>query len=210
MLFLMEKVEHISKLIYHKYKFEEVTTLIMKLGNHLEIQQCFFEHIINILSDNKNFTIANRLIKFMSGLTNTLEGYKITRLEHSLQSATRALNDKANDEMVVATLLHDIGDELAPLNHSEYAAAVLKPYVSEKTYWIIEKHGEFQMYYYAHHLGGNRNQRDKYKGHKYYKDTVDFCENWDQKSFDPNFKSLPLKEFEPIVKKIFSRKPYSE
>ena len=152
---------------------------------------------------------ADRLIKFMSGLTNTLEGYQITRLEHSLQSATRALNDKANDEMVVATLLHDIGDELAPLNHSEYAAAVLKPYVSEKTYWIIEKHGEFQMYYYAHHLGGNRNQRDKYKGHKYYKETVNFCENWDQKSFDPNFKSLTLKDFEPHVKKIFSRKPYT-
>ena len=153
---------------------------------------------------------ADRLIKFMSGLTNTLEGYQITRLEHSLQSATRALNDKANEEMIVATLLHDVGDELAPLNHSEYAAAVLKPYVSEKTHWIIEKHGEFQMYYYVHHLGGNRNQRDKYKGHKYYKDTVDFCENWDQKSFDPNFKSFPLKEFEPMVKKIFSRKPYSQ
>jgi len=153
---------------------------------------------------------ADRLIKFMSGLTNTLEGYQITRLEHSLQSATRALNDKANEEMVVATLLHDVGDELAPLNHSEYAAAVLKPYVSEKTHWIIEKHGEFQMYYYVHHLGGNRNQRDKYKGHKYYKDTLNFCENWDQKSFDPNFKSLPLKEFEPMVKKIFSRKPYSQ
>ena len=152
---------------------------------------------------------ADRLIKFMSGLTNTLEGYQITRLEHSLQSATRALNDKANDEMVVATLLHDIGDELAPLNHSEYAAALLKPYVSEKTHWIIEKHGEFQMYYYAHHLGGNRNQRDKYKGHKYYKDTIDFCENWDQKSFDPNFKSLKLKDFEPYIKKIFSRTPYS-
>jgi len=153
---------------------------------------------------------ADRLIKFMSGLSNTLEGYQITRLEHSLQSATRALNDKASDEMVVATLLHDIGDELAPLNHSEYAAALLKPYVSEKTHWIIEKHGEFQMYYYAHHLGGNKNQRDKYKGHKYYKDTVDFCENWDQKSFDPNFKSLPLKNFESMVKKIFSRKSYSQ
>ena len=153
---------------------------------------------------------ADRLIKFMSGLSNTLEGYQITRLEHSLQSATRALNDKASDEIVVATLLHDIGDELAPLNHSEYAAALLKPYVSEKTHWIIEKHGEFQMYYYAHHLGGNRNQRDKYKGHKYYKDTVDFCENWDQKSFDPNFKSLSLKDFEPYVKKIFSRTPYSQ
>ena len=152
---------------------------------------------------------ADRLLKFMSSLSNTLEGYQITRLEHSLQTATRALNDKASDEMIVAALLHDIGDELAPLNHSEYAAAVLKPYVSEKTRWIVEKHGEFQMYYYAHHLGGNRNQREKYKGHKYYQDTINFCENWDQKSFDPNFKSLPLKEFEPLVKKIFSRKPYS-
>ncbi len=152
---------------------------------------------------------ADRIIKFMSGLNDTLEGYKITRLEHSLQTATRALNDKASDEMVVAALLHDIGDELAPLNHSEYAAAVLKPYVSEKTCWIVEKHGEFQMYYYAHHLGGNRNQREKYKGHKYYQDTLDFCEKWDQKSFDPNFKSLTLKSFEPLIKKIFSRKPYS-
>ena len=130
---------------------------------------------------------ADRLINFMSGLSNTLEGYQITRLEHSLQTATRALNDKADDEMVVAALLHDIGDELAPLNHSEYAAAVLKPYVSKKTHWIIEKHGEFQMYYYAHHLNGNRNQRDKYKGQRYYEDTVNFCSNWDQKIFGPNF-----------------------
>jgi len=152
---------------------------------------------------------ADRIIKFMSGLNDTLEGYKITRLEHSLQTATRALNDKASDEMVVAALLHDIGDELAPLNHSEYAAAVLKPYVSEKTHWIVEKHGEFQMYYYVHHLGGNRNQREKYKGHKYYQDTLNFCEKWDQKSFDPNFKSLTLKSFEPLIQKIFSRKPYS-
>ena len=152
---------------------------------------------------------ADRIIKFMSGLNDTLEGYKITRLEHSLQTATRALNDKASDEMVVAALLHDIGDELAPLNHSEYAAAVLKPYVSKKTHWIVEKHGIFQMYYYAHHLGGNKNERDKFKDHKYYQDTVNFCEKWDQKSFDPNYKSLTLKDFEPFVKKIFSRTPYS-
>ena len=151
---------------------------------------------------------ANRIIKFMSGLNTSLEGYKISRLEHSLQTATRAFNDKASEEMIVAALLHDIGDELAPLNHSEYAATILKPYVSEKTHWIVEKHGEFQMYYYAHHLGGNRNLRDKYKNHKYYNDTLEFCEKWDQTSFDPNFKSLKLKDFEPLIRKIFSRKPY--
>ena len=152
---------------------------------------------------------GERLLKFMSTLDDTLEGYRVTRLEHSLQTATRALNDKADDEMIVAALFHDIGDELAPLNHSEYAAAVLKPYVSEKTHWIIEKHGEFQMYYYAHHLGGNRNQRDKYKGHKYFLDTINFCEKWDQNSFDPNFKSLNIENFRPYVQKIFSRKPYT-
>jgi predicted HD phosphohydrolase len=152
---------------------------------------------------------ADRIIKFMSGLNSTLEGYRITRLEHSLQAATRALNDKASEEMIVAALLHDIGDELAPLNHSEYAASVLKPFISEKTHWIIEKHGEFQMYYYAHHVGGNRNQRDKYKDHKYYKDALNFCEKWDQASFDPNFTSLKLKDFEPLIRNIFSRKPHT-
>ena len=95
------------------------------------------------------------------------------------------------------------------MNQSEYAAAILKPYVSEKTHWIIEKHGEFQMYYYAHHLGGNRNQRDKYKGHRYFLDTINFCEKWDQSSFDPNFKSLNIENFRPYVQKIFSRKPYT-
>jgi len=151
---------------------------------------------------------AERILKFMSGLTDTLEGYKVSRLEHSLQSATRALKAGESEEMIVATLLHDIGDELAPMNHSEYAASVLKPYVSEKTHWIIEKHGEFQMYYYAHHLGGNKNKREEYKEHEYYQDTIDFCEKYDQSSFDPNYKSMSLKEFAPMVKKIFDRKPF--
>jgi len=183
----------------------------MKQAKFTQMKDGTKEDYLLLEKHEKKFieSTADRLIKFMNSLSNTLEGYQITRLEHSLQTATRALNDKADDEMVASALLHDIGDELAPLNHSEYAAAVLKPYVSEKTHWIIEKHGEFQMYYYAHHLGGNKNQRDKYKGHKYYQDTVDFCENWDQKSFDPNFKSLSLQEFEPFIKKIFSRKPYS-
>ena len=153
---------------------------------------------------------ADRILKFMTTLTETLEGYKISRLEHSLQTATRALKDGANDEMIVASLLHDIGDELAPLNHSEYAAAVLKPYVSEKTHWIIDKHGIFQMYYYAHHLGGNKNEREKFKDHKYFNDTINFCENWDQKSFDPNFKSLKLDDFKPYVKRVFNRTPFSQ
>ena len=137
-----------------------------------------------------------------SNKKNTVKGdvylANITRIEPSLQAATRAFKDGADEDMGVATLLHDIGDELAPLNHSEYAASVLKPYVSEKTHWIIEKHGEFQMYYYAHHLGKNKNQRDKYKDHPYYQDAVDFCEKWDQASFDPDYKSMTLEELSLI------------
>jgi predicted HD phosphohydrolase len=183
----------------------------MKKVKFIQMKEGTKEDYLLLNKNEKKFIegTADRILKFTSALSNTLEGYQITRLEHSLQTATRALNDKADDEMIVGALLHDIGDELAPLNHSEYAAAVLKPYVSEKTHWIIEKHGEFQMYYYAHHLDGNRNQRDKYKSHKYFKETVDFCEKWDQKSFNPNYKSLPLKEFESYVNKIFSRNPYS-
>ena len=151
---------------------------------------------------------AVRILKYLSKQTSTLEGYKISRLEHALQAATRAYQNKESEEMVVATLLHDIGDDLVPMNHSQYAASILRPYVSEKTYWIILHHGLFQTYYSAHHLDGDRNARDKFKDHKYYKATIDFCENYDQCSFDPNFKSMSLKDFEPLVKKIFARDPY--
>ena len=158
----------------------------------------------------KNFErqTAVRILKYLSKQTSTLEGYKISRLEHALQAATRAYQNKESEEMVVATLLHDIGDDLAPMNHSQYAASILRPYVSEKTYWIILHHGLFQTYYSAHHLDRDRNARDKFKDHKHYKATIDFCENYDQCSFDPNFKSMSLQDFQPLVKKIFSRDPY--
>ena len=183
----------------------------MKKVSFTEMKKGTKEDYLLLDKHEKDFAskTADRILKFLSTLTETLEGYKVSRLEHSLQSATRAFKAGENEEMVVAALLHDIGDELAPMNHSEYAAAILKPYVSEKTHWIIEKHGEFQAYYYAHHLGGNRNKRDKYKNHKYYNDCKKFCENYDQSSFDPNYKSLPLDHFEPMLRRVFSRKPYS-
>ena len=183
----------------------------MKKVSFTEMKNGTKEDYLFLDNHEKNFAnkTAERIIGFMSNLTETLKGYQISRLEHSLQSATRAYRNGESEEMVVAALLHDIGDELAPMNHSEYAATILKPYVSEKTHWIIEKHGEFQMFYYAHHLGGDKNKREKYKDHKYFQDTINFCEKYDQNSFDPNYKSLPLDFFKPMVKKIFSRKPYS-
>ena len=151
---------------------------------------------------------ADRVLEQLCALAGSLSGYKVDRLEHSLQSATRAHRDDADEEMIVAALLHDIGDLLSPYNHSEMAAAVLRPYVSEKTYWIVRHHGFFQSYYYAHHTGGNRNARDTYRDHPWYQDTVDFCDRWDQSSFDPEYESLPLEFFEPMVQRIFAREPF--
>ena len=183
----------------------------MKKVSFTEMKNGTKEDYLFLDKHEKDFAskTAERILKFMSGLTETLEGYQVSRLEHSLQSATRAYKNGESEEMIVAALIHDIGDELAPMNHSEYAAAILKPYVTEKTHWIIKKHGEFQMYYYAHHLGEDKNKRDKYKDHKYYQDTIDFCEKYDQKSFAPNYKSFSLEFFKPLIKKVFSRKPYS-
>ena len=151
---------------------------------------------------------ADRVLEQLKGLAGSLAGYKVDRLEHSLQSATRAYRDGADEEMVVAALLHDIGDLLAPHNHSEMAAAVLRPYVSERTYWVVRQHGLFQSYYYAHHTGGDRNARDRYIDHPWYQDAVDFCHRWDQSSFDPEYDSLPLEFFEPMVRRVFAREPF--
>ena len=151
--------------------------------------------------------LPDRILNALRNLDSSVDGYQVTRLEHSLQSATRAEKDGAEEEMVVATLIHDIGDNLAPHNHSQLVAAVLRPYVSEKIYWIMLHHGIFQEYYYAHHIGRDRNARDKFKDHPYYQDAVDFCEKWDQKSFDPNYESYSLEYFEPKVRKLFSKEP---
>ena len=182
----------------------------MKKVNFTEMKNGTKEDYQILEKYEKNFEreTGNRILKYLSTQTTTLEGYQITRLEHSLQAATRALKNKESEEMIVATLLHDIGDDLAPMNHSQYAASIIKPYVSEKTFWIIEHHGLFQAYYSAHHLGDDRNLRDKFKDHKYYEATIDFCENYDQTSFDPNYKNMNLEDFSPMVKRIFSRSPY--
>ena len=160
------------------------------------------------LENNYIEDTARRIIKALKNLDLSLGGYQVSRLEHSLQTASRALRDKANEETIVASLLHDIGDELAPHNHSEFAASIIKPFVSEKTRWIVEKHGIFQMYYYAHHYDYNKDEREKYRGHPYFQDCVNFCEKWDQTSFDPKYETIPLKEFEPMIQRIFSREPY--
>ncbi len=151
---------------------------------------------------------ADRLLTALVDLDAGLSGYKISRLGHSLQSATRAWRDGADIDWVVSALLHDIGDIYAPYNHDEYAAAILRPFVREQCAWVVEKHGDFQLAYYGTHVGADPNKRDTYAGHIYYDDCEKFCELWDQTSFDPDYDTLPIEFFTDMTRQVFARTPY--
>ncbi|MEP3296420.1 MAG: HD domain-containing protein [Pseudoruegeria sp.] len=151
---------------------------------------------------------ADRLLQALVSLDESLSGYQITRLGHSLQSATRAERDGADIDWIVATLLHDIGDIYAPHNHDEYAATILRPFVREQCTWVVEKHGDFQLIYYGDHVGANSQKRDTYKGHPYFDDCALFCERWDQASFNPDYDTLPIEHFAHMVQDVFARTPY--
>jgi predicted HD phosphohydrolase len=152
--------------------------------------------------------LPDRLLQALDGLKSSFAGYQVNRYEHSLQSATRALRDERDEEYVVAALLHDIGDELAPYTHGEMVAAILKPYVRPELCWIVQQHGLFQSYYYAHHSGGDRNARDRHLGHPWYDACAEFCERYDQNCFDPDYEPLGVETFEPMVRRVFSEVRY--
>ena len=166
----------------------------------------FLDH----MEDEYKAALPDRILESLRKLEHSLSGYRISRLEHCLQGATRAHRAGESEEMIVAILLHDIGDELATYSHSEMAAAILRPFVSEKLYWIVKHHGVFQMYYYAHHCGGDRNCRDMYRDHAWYQDAVDFCHNYDQNCFDPEYDSEPLEFFEPILRRVMSQPRFND
>lgn len=156
------------------------------------------------LEEEFNADLVDRILAQLKTLDVDWGGYQVTRYVHSLQSATLAYRDGADEEMVVAALLHDIGDVTAPYNHGELAAAMLKPFVSEKIYWIVKHHPLFQGYYYDHFLGGDRHARERFKDHPYYEECVKFCAEYDQCAFDPDYDTLPLEFFEPMVRRVFA------
>lgn len=152
--------------------------------------------------------LPDRILEALRKLDASIEGYRVTRLEHSLQSATRAEADGADEEMILAALIHDIGDELAPYNHAEIAAGVIRPYVRPEVTWVVEQHGLFQTYYYVHHLGGDRHMRERHRDHPFYASCARFCEAWDQASFDPDYPTKNLDHFAPLVRDIFGRRAH--
>ncbi|MGI9188379.1 MAG: HD domain-containing protein [Gaiellales bacterium] len=164
--------------------------------------------LLDRLGEEHMQTLPDRLMTALEGLRHSFAGYKVTRYEHSLQSATRAHQDGRDEEYIVAALLHDIGDELAPITHGEFMGAVLRPYCRPEVVWIVKHHGVFQSYYYAHHSGGDRNARDRFRDSPWFGACAEFCAKYDQNCFDPNFESLPASFFEPMVRRVFAEPRY--
>jgi predicted HD phosphohydrolase len=148
--------------------------------------------------------LPDRILAHLRLLEGDTGGYAVDRLTHSLQSATRARRDGQDDEYVVCALLHDIGDTLASTNHADLAATILEPFVSEKNHWIVKHHGIFQGYYFFHHLGLDRDMRDRFRDHEWFRDCAAFCEKYDQNSFDAGYDTLPLEAFDASVRKVFA------
>ena len=163
--------------------------------------------VMRLAEAHKQEHLADNMFGMLHLMEGPTLGYHIDRYQHSLQTATLAMRDGAEEEMIVAALLHDIGDVLAPDNHSALAAAVLRPYVSEATHWIVLHHGIFQGYYFFHHIGQDRDARERYRGHPHFEACADFCERWDQTSFDPDYDTAPLSVFVPMVRRLFDREP---
>jgi predicted HD phosphohydrolase len=148
--------------------------------------------------------LPDRVLTHLRQLGGDYGGFAVDRLEHSLQTATRAYRADRDDEYVFCALIHDIGDLLGPLNHADVAAAVVKPFVSERNHWMVEKHAIFQGYYFFHHLGLDPNLREQFRGHEWFDYTAEFCQEYDQAAFDPGYDTLPLEHFEPLVRQVMT------
>ena len=146
---------------------------------------------------------ADRVLAHLRLLDGDDGGFPIDRLQHSLQTATRAHRAGETEEYVACALLHDIGDTLGSANHPDIAAAILKPYVSADLHWMVAQHGIFQGYYYFHHLGLDRDLRERFRGHPMFEATAHFCETYDQNSFDAGYDTMPLAAFEPMLRRVF-------
>jgi predicted HD phosphohydrolase len=149
--------------------------------------------------------VPQRVVGLLQLLKYDYEGFPIDRLEHSLQTATRAERDGRDDEYVFCALVHDIGDTLSPFNHPAVAAAIVKPFVSPANHWLVEHHGVFQGYYFWQHVGLDRNARDRFRDSPYFEHTEEFCAEYDQLSFDAGYASKPLEHFEPLIDAMLTK-----
>lgn len=149
--------------------------------------------------------LPDRILAHMELLAHDDGAYRIDRLQHALQTATRAERDGADADWIAAALVHDLGDVLCPQNHGPYAAAILRPYVREEVCQVVAHHPIFQQHYFANRSPAQRAARERYRNEPWYEATVEFCARWDQRSFDPAYDTLPLEHFAPVLREVFTR-----
>jgi predicted HD phosphohydrolase len=148
---------------------------------------------------------GKRVLDHLRLLDGDFGGFPVDRLTHCLQTATRAHRDGRSEDYVVMALIHDIGDTLGAFNHPDIAAAIIKPFVSEELHWIVVHHGIFQGVNFFHHIGLDRDMREQFRGHEHFAATEEFIDKYDCPAFDPDYDTLPLEFFEPMVMKLFQR-----
>jgi predicted HD phosphohydrolase len=149
--------------------------------------------------------VADRMLMLLRSLGEIVDGFATDQLTHCLQTATLAERAGADDEVVFAALLHDVGKAISVQNHPEIAAAMIKPWVRDEVYWMIRVHQDFQGRHYYHHFGGDPDARDRYAGEPWYDLAARFADDWDQRAFDPGYDTLPLEHFEPLVRRLTAR-----
>ena len=150
-------------------------------------------------------SLPDRVMEHLKMLQGDFGGFAVDRFEHSLQTATRAHKDGRDEEYVVCALLHDIGDLLGTFNHAELGATILKPFISEQNYFMLQNHGVFQGYYFFHHIGLDRDAREAFRDSEHFEYTAQFCHLYDQNSFDREYESYKLEFFEPMVRRVMAR-----
>ena len=188
----------------HNEKSKTVSFTTMKQGTPEDYR---------IIAENDCQTageLPRRIVEHLKKMEEDDGAYQISRLDHVLQCATRAYRDGADDDWIIAALLHDIGDVLAPFTHGQVAAEIIRPFVREEVTWVVRNHGIFQMHYNTSLSAHERKSREQYKDHLYYQYAVDFCERWDQCSFDPNYPTEKLTFFEPFIDRVFRRTAFEE
>lgn len=151
--------------------------------------------------------VADRVLMLLESLGEIVDGFATDQLTHSLQTATRAERDGADEEVVLAALCHDIGKAVSVPNHPAIAAEILWPYVRPEVYDMIRVHQDFQGRHYYAHFGGNPDAREKWRGEldpATFALAERFADLWDQTAFDPAYDTLPLAHFEPLVRKAFA------
>jgi predicted HD phosphohydrolase len=147
--------------------------------------------------------VADRVLAMLESLREVVDGFGVDQLTHCLQTATRAERAGADDELVVASLCHDIGKAVMVPNHPRIAAEILRPYVRPEVTAAIAAHQDFQGRHYYHHFGMDPDMRDRYRHEPWYDLAEKFADEWDQNSFDPDYPTESLAHFEPKVRAIF-------